>query len=86
MVASTKVSSVLPAGKSLRLRMKAVTSADLEVSRRWHKEFMAELKAIGVPSALSEAWIVEPDLAIEMAVAEVFDQTPGPGAGRKIGQ
>lgn len=67
-------------------RMKAVTSADREVSRRWHNEFMAELRAIGVPPALSEAWIVEPDLAVEMAVAEVFDQTPGPGAGKKIGQ
>jgi hypothetical protein len=66
--------------------MKPVTSADREMSRRWHQEFMAELRAIGVPSALSEAWIAEPDLAVEMAVAEVFDQTPGPGAGKKIGQ
>ncbi len=66
--------------------MKAITSADREVGRRWHKEFMAELTAIGVPSALSGAWIVEPDLAVEMAVAEVYDQTPGPGARKKIGQ
>jgi len=64
--------------------MKTVTSADREVSRRWHLEFMAELRAIGVPSALCEAWITEPDLAVEIAVAEVFDQTPGPGAGKKI--
>jgi hypothetical protein len=64
--------------------MQTVTSSDREVSRRWHLEFMAELRAIGVPSALCEAWNTEPDLAVEIAVAEVFDQTPGPGAGKKI--
>ena len=65
--------------------MKSVTSADRETSRRWHREFMAELTAIGVPSTLGEAWIVEPTVAVEMAVTDVFDQTPGPGAGKKIG-
>ena len=66
--------------------MKPVASADRELSRRWHREFMAELTAIGVPSALSEAWIIEPTVAVEIAVSDVFDQTPGPGAGGKIGQ
>jgi hypothetical protein len=66
--------------------MKPATSADRNVSRRWHREFRAELRAIGVPSALSEAWITEPALAIEIAVTDVFDQTPGPGAGRKVGE
>ena len=66
--------------------VKPATAADRNVSRRWHREFMAELKAIGVPTALSEAWITEPALAVEIAVTEVFDQTPGPGAGRKVGE
>jgi hypothetical protein len=65
--------------------IKPATSVDRDVSRRWHSEFMAELKAIGVPSALSEAWITEPAVAVEIAVTDVFDQTPGPGAGGKIG-
>ncbi|HEU4501574.1 MAG TPA: pyridoxamine 5'-phosphate oxidase family protein [Nitrospira sp.] len=64
--------------------MKPVTSANRETSRQWHREFIAELRAIGVPSALGEAWIVEPTVAVEMAVTDVFDQTPGPGAGKKI--
>jgi predicted pyridoxine 5'-phosphate oxidase superfamily flavin-nucleotide-binding protein len=67
-------------------RMKPVTSANRETSLQWHREFMAELSAIGVPPALGEAWIVEPTVAVEMAVTDVFDQTPGPGAGKKIGQ
>ena len=65
--------------------MKTATRADRNLSRQWHREFMAELKAIGVPAALSEAWIAEPTVAVEVAVAEVFDQTPGPDAGRQVG-
>ena len=61
------------------------TSADRDLCRRWHSEFKAELTAIGVPPALSEAWITEPTLAVEFAVTDVFDQTPGPGAGKKVG-
>jgi hypothetical protein len=56
------------------------------MSRRWHREFRAELSAIGVPSTLSEAWIIEPTVAVQISVSDVFDQTPGPGAGKKIGQ
>ena len=66
--------------------MKPATSRHRDTSRRWHREFMAELKAIGVPSALAEAWIIEPTVAVEIAVEDVFDQTPGPGAGQKIGR
>jgi predicted pyridoxine 5'-phosphate oxidase superfamily flavin-nucleotide-binding protein len=65
--------------------MKSVTSVDRETSKRWHREFMAELTAIGVPSTLGEAWIAEPTVAVEMTVTDVFDQTPGPGAGKRIG-
>jgi len=63
----------------------ATTAAEREHCRKWHREFVAELKAIGVPEQLPEAWIVEPTLAVEFSVSAVFDQTPGPGAGKKIG-
>ena len=66
--------------------IKPMTSAERELSRRWHREFMAELQAIGVPAELSDGWIAEPTVAVEIAVIEVFDQTPGPGAGRKVGE
>ena len=65
--------------------MKRVTSVDRDTSKRWHREFMAELTAIGVPSTLGEAWITEPTVAVEMTVTDVFNQTPGPGAGKRIG-
>jgi hypothetical protein len=65
-------------------RITPASSSHRDASRRWHRDFVAELRAIGVPTKLSEAWIVEPSVAVEIAVTEVFDQTPGPGAGRKI--
>jgi hypothetical protein len=66
--------------------IKPLRSVERDLSRRWHRDFMAELRAIGVPSKLSEAWIVEPTVAVEIAITDVFDQTPGPGAGRKVEQ
>jgi hypothetical protein len=68
------------------LGIKPATTAHRNVSRRWHREFVAELRAIGVPSALGEAWIADPTVVVEIAVTDVFDQTPGPGAGRPIGR
>lgn len=62
----------------------SATPAQRDHSRQWHREFTAELKAIGIPVALPEAWIVEPSVAVEFTVSDVFDQTPGPGAGKKI--
>jgi hypothetical protein len=65
-------------------RIRAITLDDQEVSRRGHRDFLEELTAIGVPSELSQAWIAEPTLAVEMEVTDVFEQTPGPGAGVKV--
>ena len=64
--------------------IRAMRPHDHEVSRRWLKDFLAELSAIGVPPELGEAWIAESTYAVEMAVTEVFEQTPGPGAGLKV--
>ncbi|MDF0645959.1 MAG: hypothetical protein P0111_18175 [Nitrospira sp.] len=70
-----------------RLRsIKPVRPTGRDVSMKWHREFMAELIAIGVPSRLGEAWIIEPTVAVEITVTDVFDQTPGPGAGKKLRQ
>lgn len=66
--------------------IKRMTPAGRDHCRRWHRDFMAELTAIGVPTELPAAWIVEPTVAVEITVSEIFDQTPGPGAGKKIAQ
>jgi predicted pyridoxine 5'-phosphate oxidase superfamily flavin-nucleotide-binding protein len=72
--------------KGLVRSIKPVTSVERELSKRWHRDFSAELRAIGISSTLSEGWIVEPAVAVDITVTEVFDQTPGPGAGSKVGQ
>ncbi len=71
--------------KGLVRSIKPVTSDQRELSRRWHRDFTAELMAVGVSSTLTEGWIVDPTVAVEIAVTDVFDQTPGPGAGKRIG-
>ncbi len=71
----------------LKGRLRAIRPAgqrDLESSRNWHREFVGELVAIGVPAQLCEAWITEPALAVDIDVTDVFHQTPGPGAGEKV--
>ncbi len=68
-----------------RLRtIRPAEEADRDNSRSWHRDFVGELVAIGVPPDLCEAWITEPALAVEIDVTEVFHQTPGPGAGEKV--
>ncbi|MCS6287898.1 MAG: hypothetical protein H8K10_02845 [Nitrospira sp.] len=57
---------------------------DRKNSSDWHREFVEELVAIGVPADLCEAWITAPALAIDIDVTDVFHQTPGPGAGEKV--
>ena len=70
----------------LKGRLRAIRPADprdRQTSRNWHREFVGELVAIGVPAQLAEAWITEPALAVDIDVTDVFHQTPGPGAGEK---
>ena len=71
----------------LKGRMRAIRQAgrqDQEDSRTWHREFIGELIAIGVPAALGEALITEPAVAVDVEVTEVFQQTPGPGTGERL--
>lgn len=71
----------------LKGRLRAIRPAgqrDRETTEQWRREFTAELVAIGVPAELCEAWITEPALAVDIDVADVFVQTPGPGAGEKV--
>lgn len=65
-------------------RIRKAAKHDTERSRAWHREFVQELVAIGVPPSLGEAWITEPAMAVEVNITDVFHQTPGPGTGEKL--
>jgi hypothetical protein len=65
-------------------KIRPATQREQQQSRQWHREFLDELTAIGVPRSIGEAWITEPALAVDIDVTDVFHQTPGPGTGEKI--
>lgn len=71
----------------LKGRLRTVRPAnqrDQAHSQQWHREFVQELVAIGVPASVAEAWITGPALAVDIDVTDVFHQTPGPGTGEKV--
>jgi hypothetical protein len=60
-------------------------AADLERVERHVRSFVAEAERIGAPRELSERMFVGTGLvAVEFSIDEVFDQTPGPTAGRRL--
>jgi hypothetical protein len=60
-------------------------AADLERVERHVRSFVAEAVRIGAPPELSERMFVGTGLvAVEVSIDEVFDQTPGPTAGRRL--
>jgi hypothetical protein len=71
----------------LKGRLRAIRPADARDqadSRTWHREFVQELLAIGVPKEVGEGLITTPAVAVDIEVTDVFHQTPGPGTGEKL--
>lgn len=52
-----------------------------ELVERQVEGFRNDLSMIGFPRALTAAWQTWPCVALEMRVTQLFEQTPGPGAG-----
>jgi hypothetical protein len=60
-------------------------AADLERVERHVRSFVEEALRIGAPEELSRRMFVGTGLAvIQFSIDEVFDQTPGPTAGRRL--
>jgi hypothetical protein len=60
-------------------------AADLERVERHVQSFVAEAARIGAPAELSRRMFAGTGLvAIAFSIDEVFDQTPGPTAGRRL--
>ena len=60
-------------------------AADLERVERHVGSFVAEAARIGAPEELSRRMFVRAGLiAVQFSIDEVFDQTPGPTAGRRL--
>lgn len=69
-----------------RGRARETTAAELQAAH----EMMARLAAIseqhwGIPASVYTSIILSPATTIEVTVDEAFAQSPGPGAGERIG-
>jgi hypothetical protein len=59
--------------------------ADLAAHERIKKRFAKAFnQVLGIPEDVCQAYIPRPSLVIRFTVREIFLQTPGPGAGRRL--
>jgi len=71
--------------KGVASRVAEPEAADLERVERHVQLFVAEAERIGAPAALSRRMYVGAGLvSVQFPIDEVFDQTPGPTAGRRL--
>ena len=62
-------------------RARATERSEVE---RQVESFASDLEAIGIPRAMTAGWKTWPCTALELRVTELFEQTPGPGAGAPL--
>ena len=71
--------------KGVATRVSEPEVADLERVELHFQSFVAEAERIGAPAELSQRMLVRTGLvAVQFSINEVFDQTPGPTAGRRL--
>jgi len=70
--------------KGVFVDVRKVHSEELARARQQWSDFLDNLEYIGIPRLASRTWTDVPDLAIRLRVTAVFDQTPGPDAGKTI--
>ena len=71
--------------KGVVTRVGEPEAADLERVERHVRSFVAEAERVGAPAELSERMFVRLGLVtVQFSIDEVFDQTPGPTAGRRL--
>jgi hypothetical protein len=60
--------------------------ADVRASARYGERVLAICRAVyaGLPSRGYERFTMNPAVCVRVTVSEIYDQTPGPGAGKAI--
>jgi hypothetical protein len=71
--------------KGHMLEMRDSTDKDRANQERWLIGFVEHLHIIGLPRSLVRTLKIFPSVAVTMCVEDLFEQTPGPGAGRRYG-
>jgi hypothetical protein len=62
------------------------TEADRAIAERYNSAFTEALYLVGMSRAVSRRLRVWPATAVEVEIAELFQQTPGPSAGERLGR
>jgi hypothetical protein len=57
---------------------------DRAVQQRYRAAYAEQLHAVGLPRAVAARLAWWPSVALDIAVRDLFVQTPGPGAGRRL--
>jgi hypothetical protein len=70
--------------KGLYLSSRRARVAERELIERQVEAFAADLEQIGIPRQATSGWKAWPCIALELRVTELYEQTPGPGAGEPL--
>jgi hypothetical protein len=70
--------------KGLLVSSRRARKAERPEVERQVEAFAVDLEAIGIPRAMTAGWKTWPCMALEVRVTELFEQTPGPGAGEPL--
>jgi hypothetical protein len=71
--------------KGDHVESRPVSGADLAVYERCRERYAARLGELyGLATETSQAYFPCPSVAVSFAVREIYLQTPGPGAGRRL--
>jgi len=55
-----------------------------ELVERQVDGFLSQLERLGIPRAMTAGWKAWPCVAVQIRVNQLFEQTPGPGAGEPL--
>ena len=82
--------SRLPDLRSIQLKgvvraVRPTTAHDHAIQARYVEALAEQLALAGLPRSLLRRVVTQPSLAIELEAQELFEQTPGAGAGRVLG-
>lgn len=70
--------------KGRAVEVRRATEDERQVSDRYKAAFVDMLYMTGLPRSLTKRIIVWPAIAITFDVTDIFVQTPGPGAGKRL--
>ena len=66
------------------LEAREMTLDEVVFQQQYREKYIALITELGYPHEMADQFVYHADLAIEFKVEKVYDQTPGPGAGKEI--